>query len=142
MDYPYDDGTVGTIVSEVLAETFRASLALHRCLDAARPPVTEIVDAFSFVELRTELAAVLNSPDPFDTEQSRYELSNQLMDRFFDTYVTESGAVATDNMREKSISKKIIKQCSNAVKNVADNQVILSAITQALSHIKSQSNNE
>ena len=111
-------------------------------MDAARPPITEIVDAFPFIELRTELAAVLNSPDPFDTEQYRYELSNQLLDRLFDTYVTESDAVATDNMPKKSISKKIIKQCSDTVKNVTDNQVILSAITQALSHIQSQPSNE
>ena len=35
---------------------------------------TEIVDAVSVIDLRTELATVINSPDPFDTDQSRYEL--------------------------------------------------------------------
>ena len=79
------------------------------------------------------MATVLNSPAPFDTEKSRYELSNQLLDRFFDTYVAENGVVGTENVVEKSNTVKIINQCTDAVKNVTDNPVILSAITQALS---------
>ena len=131
LDFSSDNGTDDTIVSEELAETFRASLAQHRYLDAPRSPITEIVDAVSFLDLRTDLTAVLNSPAPFDTEQSRYELSNQLLDRLFDTYVAGNGAVATENMPEKTISKKIINNCSDAVKNVTDNPVMFSAITQA-----------
>ena len=96
----------------------------------------------SIIGLRTELNTVLNSPAPFDIEQSRYELSNQFLDRLFDTYVAENGVVGTGNMPEKSISKKIINQCCDDVNNTTDNPIILSALTQALSEILSQSSNE
>ena len=65
---------------------------MHRYLDAPRSPLTEIVDAVSVIDLRSELAAVLNSLDLFDAEQLRYELPNQLLDRFFDTHVAETSS--------------------------------------------------
>ena len=142
LDFTSADATDDTIVSEELAETIRASLAQHRYLDAPRSPLTEIVDAVSVIDLRTELAAVLNSPAPFDTEESRYELSNHLLDRLSDTYVAENAATALDNIQEDCTNEKIINQCNDAVKNVTDNPVTLSAVTQALSQIQSQSSNE
>ena len=113
-------------------------MAQHRYLDAPRSPLTKTVDALSVIDLRTELVAVLNSPAPFDTEESRYEFSNHLLDHLFDTYVAENSATAVDNIQEDRISENIINQCNDVVKNVTDNPVILSAVTQPLIQIQSQ----
>lgn len=85
---------------------------------------------------------VFNSPSPFDTEQSWYKLFNQLLDRLFATYVAKNVADATDNMKWKSISEKVIDECNGTVKNVRYNSVILSDITQALSQIQLQFSHE
>lgn len=111
-------------------------------LDAPRSPLTEIADAISVIDFRFELTAVLNSLATSDAEQSRFELSNKLMDCFFVTYVADNVAAHAYNMEEESISTEIINQCYEAVKNVADNSVILPCITQALSQIQSQPSNE
>ena len=83
-------------------------MAQHRYLDAPRSPLTEIVDSVSVIDLRSELAAVLNSPDPFNAEQSRYGLSHQLLDRLFVTYVPDNFAAAADNMQQERISENVI----------------------------------
>ena len=49
-DYPYDDAIDDTIVSEELAEEFRASLAQYRYPDASRSLLTEIVDAVCVID--------------------------------------------------------------------------------------------
>ena len=51
---------------------------MHRYLDAPRSPLTETVDAVSVMDFQTELAALLNPSARIDTEQSRYELFDQL----------------------------------------------------------------
>ena len=130
------------IGSEELAEIIRASVGQQRYLDAPRSPLTEVVDAVSVIDSRTELAAVLNSTAPFDTEESRYQFSNNLLDLLFDTYVAENSATAVDNIQEDRISENIINQCNDVVKNVTDNPVILSAVTQPLIQIQSQTSNE
>ena len=45
------------------------------------------------IDLRTRLT-VLNLTTLFDREQSRNELSNQFLDRLFDTYVSKNVAAA------------------------------------------------
>ena len=131
-DYSSEDAIDGATVSERLAETFYASLAQYRYLDAARSPLTEILDAVSVIDLRNQLAAVLNSPAPHDSEQSRYESSNQLSDCLFDTYVVENSAPAADKMREERMSENILNNCNDVVVNVTDNPIISSTIPQAL----------
>ena len=140
-DYPFDDTIDDKIVIEEQVETFRASFAQNRYLDAPRSPFTEIVGTVAAIDLRTELTADFNSPD-FDVEQSRYEFSTQLLNRLFDTYEAENYSTPMDNMEEEPISERIINQCNDALKNITDNPVILSTITRASSQIQSQSNNE
>ena len=48
LNFTSDNATDDTIVSDKLAETFRASLEKHRYLEAPRSAITEIVDAVSF----------------------------------------------------------------------------------------------
>ena len=47
-----------------------------------------------------------------------------------DTYVAENPGVAVGKMQEERISENIINQRNDAVKNVTDNPIILSAITE------------
>ena len=96
----------------------------------------------SIIELSSGFAAVLSSPALFDAKQSRYELSNQLLDHLFDTRVAENLAASAGNMQEERISENFVNQSNDAVKNATDNPIILSAITQALSQIQSQSSDQ